>query len=184
MLFVTNMIPVSYMGRYQKDDKAGKAQLINNATIFIAAGTETTTTFLCGAVYHILSNPDVHSKLCQEIRSAAANVQDLNLDLLHSLSYLKACKDEAMRIYPPVPGTLTRLVPKGGGFICGRHVPENTVVGVNQWATYHNAANFKHPDGFHPERWLDVGEKGEYAGDRRNALQPFNYGPRKCIANE
>jgi cytochrome P450 len=126
----------------------------------------------------------VHSKLCLEIRSAAANVQDLNLDLLHSLSYLKACKDEAMRIYPPVPGILTRLVPKGGGFFCGKHVLENTVGGVNQWATYHSAANFKHPDEFRPERWLDSGEKGEYAGDRWNALQPFNYGPRKCIANE
>ena len=178
-----NMTPVSYMGRYQKDDKASKAQLVNNATIFIAAGTETTTTLLCGAVYHILSNPQVLSKLCLEIRSAAANVLDLNLDLIHHMSYLKACMNESLRIYPPVPGTLTRLVPKGGAHICGKYVPQNTVVGVNQWATYHNAENFKHPDDFRPDRWLDMGD-GEYTGDRRNALQPFNYGPRKCIANE
>jgi cytochrome P450 len=177
------MTLVSYMGRYQKDDKGSRAQLINNATIFIAAGTETTTTSLCGAVYHILSNPQVLTQLCQEIRGAAENVQDLNLDLIHNMTYLRACVNESLRIYPPVPGTLTRLVPKGGAYICGNHVPQNTVVGVNQWATYHNAKNFKHPDDFRPVRWLDI-EDGEYAGDHRNALQPFNYGPRKCIANE
>jgi cytochrome P450 len=171
------------MGRYQKDDKAGKAQLINNATIFIAAGTETTSTALCGAVYHILSNPRVLLKLCEEIRSATVNVSDLNLDLIYNMSYLKACMNESLRVYPPVPGTLTRVVPYGGAHICGKYVPQNTVVGVNQWATYHSVKNFKHPDRFCPDRWLDVRD-GDFAGDRRNALQPFNYGPRKCIANE
>jgi cytochrome P450 len=171
------------MKRYENDDKASKAQLVSNATIFIAAGTETTATLLCGALYHILSNPQVLSKLSQEIRSAAADVLDLNLDLIHNMTYLKACMNESLRIYPPVPGTLTRLVPKGGAYICGNYVPQNTVVGVNQWSTYHSAANFKHPDDFRPDRWIDA-ENGEYAGDRRNALQPFNYGPRKCIANE
>jgi cytochrome P450 len=176
------MMPVSYMGRQQKENKTS-GQLVSNATIFIAAGTETTTTFLCGAIYHILSNPQVLLKLCLEIREAAAHMSDLNLDLIDNMRYLKACMHESMRIYPPVSGTLTRVVSKGGAYICGSYVPENTVVGVNQWATYHSAKNFKHPDDFRPERWLDVGN-GEYAGDHRNALQPFSYGPRKCIANE
>jgi cytochrome P450 len=171
------------MKKYQKEDKASKIQLINNATIFINAGTETSTTLLCGAVYYILSNPHVLSKLTQEIRGAATNVQDLNLDLIHNMSYLKACMNESMRIYPPVPGTLTRLVPKGGAYIYGKYVPQGTVVGVSHWAAYHNAANFKYPDEFRPERWIDT-EDEQYTADRRHALQPFNYGPRKCIASE
>lgn len=178
-----NMASVSYMERYRKEDEASKIQLISNATIFIAAGTETTNTFLCGTVYYILSNPEVLSKLTEELRSAAANVKELNMELIYNLTYLKACVTESMRIYPPVPGTLTRVVPHGGAEICGRYVPQNTVVGINHWATYHNAANFKHPDDFHPDRWIDT-KNEQFIGDRRNALQPFNYGPRKCIANE
>lgn len=174
---------VSYMNRYQKEDKASKVQLINNATIFINAGTETSTTLLCGAIYYILSNPQVLSKLTEEIRGAVTNIRDLNLDLINSMSYLKACVNESMRIYPPVPGTLTRLTPKGGAYICGNYVPQDTVVGVSHWATYHNAANFKYPEEFRPERWIDI-ENVQYAGDRRHALQPFSYGPRKCIASE
>src|SRR5438045_1950293 len=113
------MTSVSYMEGYQKGDKASKVQLVNNATIFIVASTETTNSLLCGAVYHILSNPQVLSKLSQEIRSAAANILDLNLDLIYNMSYLNACMNESLRIYPPVVGTLTRLVPMGGAYICG-----------------------------------------------------------------
>lgn len=182
-MLLPNMTQVSYMKRYQKEDKVSKAQIINNATIFINAGTETSTTLLCGAVYYILSNPQVLSRLTREVRGAATHVRDLNLDLIYNLSYLKACVTESLRIYPPVPGTLTRLVPQGGAYICGQYVPQDTVVGVSHWATYHNGANFKYPDEFHPERWIDT-EDGQYTGDCRHALQPFNYGPRKCIASE
>ena len=99
------------------------------------------------------------------------------------MSCLEACTHESLRIYPSFPGTLTPLVPKGGAYICGNYIPQNTVVGVNQRATYHNAKKFKYPDDFRPGRWLDM-EDVEYAGDSRDALQPFSYGPRKCIANE
>ncbi|KAH6681917.1 cytochrome P450 [Halenospora varia] len=174
---------VSYMSRHSKNDPTSQTQLLNNATIFIAAGTETTSTLLCGAIYYILSSPAIYAKLKEEIRGAAKTFSDLNLDLVHNMTYLKAVINECYRIYPPVPGTLTRVIPRGGAYICGRYVPQNAIVGVNQWATYHSATNFKHPDDFHPERWMDEVDEA-FANDRRNALQPFNYGPRKCIANE
>ena len=173
---------VSYMMSFAKDDKESREKTINNVMVLIAAGPETTTSWLCATLYYALTNPSVLSKLCSEIRSSAQDVSDLNLDLLYNMTYLKACMDESIRIYPPVPGTLTRIVPKGGAYIYGKHLPEKTVVGVNQWATYHNANNFKHPDDFRPERWLDG--NNEYATDHRNTLQPFSYGPRKCIASE
>ncbi|KFZ25212.1 hypothetical protein V502_00308 [Pseudogymnoascus sp. VKM F-4520 (FW-2644)] len=172
---------VSYM-TFEKGGKKSVEKIINNTAVIIAASAETTTSWLCASMYYALINPLVLSKPRSEIRSAAQDVSDLNLDLLYSMTYLKACMEESIRIYPPVTGTFTRMVPKGGSHICGKHIPENTVVGVHQWATYHNANNFKHPDDFRPERWFDG--NNEYANDRRNALQPFSYGPRKCIGNE
>ncbi|KFZ02583.1 hypothetical protein V500_00082 [Pseudogymnoascus sp. VKM F-4518 (FW-2643)] len=173
---------VSSMMRFAKDDKDSRAKVINNATILIAAGPLEITSWLCASVYYTLADPSTWSRVCFEIRSSAREASNLNLDLVHNMIYLKACMDESTRMYPSMPGTLTRIVYNGGAHICGRHVPEKTVVGVNPWATYRNANNFNQPDEFRPERWLD--ENNEYATDRRNSLQPFGYGPRKCIANE
>jgi cytochrome P450 len=166
-----------------KYDEASQAQLTSTATLLIVAGTETTNSMLCGAIYLILSNPAVWTKLCQEIRGAAENASDLNVESTHSMDYLSACLEEAMRVYPSILGTLSRIAPKGGAYICEKFVPQYTVVGVNHWATYRNPKNFKYPDEFRPERWIDP-ENGEYSGDRRSALQPFSYWPRRCIGNE
>jgi cytochrome P450 len=60
-----------------------------------------------------------------------------------------------------------------------------TRVSVHHYATYRSGANFADPDVFAPERWLQDGRRGEegerYVGDRREALQPFAYGPRNCL---
>jgi cytochrome P450 len=166
-----------------KTSKTDDTQIINNATILIASPTGTTAPLMCATVYYILSNPAIHSKLRHEIRSAAAKASDLNMDVVNNMVFLKAVLTEAMRMKPPVAGTLTRVTPRGGVEICGRFVPGNTVVGVHHFATYHTARNFKYPDEFRPESWDDdVG--GEFEGDRREALQPFSVGPRKCIAYE
>ena len=48
----------------------------------------------------------------------------------------------------------------------------------NQYACYRSKTNFKNPDDYVPERWLD---DPEYASDQRKAFQPFSYGARNCI---
>lgn len=55
-----------------------------------------------------------------------------------------------------------------------------TAVSVSSWCAHHNAANFKDPDTFIPERWLD----GEYKSDDKLASRPFSLGPRGCIGKE
>jgi len=122
----------------------------------------------------------VKSKLVDEIRNAASKRSDLNLDIVSSMKYLKAVTDESIRIFPPILATFTRVVPSGGVSICGKYVPQGTVVGVNHWATYHSAKNFNHPDEFHPERWLE-NPPFEFANDSKDAMRPFSFGPRNCI---
>lgn len=62
--------------------------------------------------------------------------------------------------------------------ICGRWVAPGVRCSIHQYVAYHSAANFKDPDSFVPERWLG---DPRYADDRRDAWQPFSYGPRNCI---
>lgn len=86
---------------------------------------------------------------------------------------------EALRLFPPVPVGVPRVVPEPGKTIMGRYVAGGTRVSVHHYATYHSAANFNDPEDFVPERWL--GEIEKYADDRREACQAFAYGPRDCI---
>ena len=52
-------------------------------------------------------------------------------------------------------------------------------VGVQMWAATHNPKNFKDPDTFRPERWLDPN-----CTDQPGASNPFLLGPRACIGQK
>ncbi|XP_014557222.1 hypothetical protein COCVIDRAFT_37352 [Bipolaris victoriae FI3] len=147
-----------------------------NASAFMVAGTETTATLLSGLTYLLLMHPDKMKKVVEEVR--ALPQEDLTLEVLPRLQYLSACFQEAFRCYPPVPIGLPRVVPPGGGSICGEWVPEKTSVAVSQKAAYSSPLNFKDPKDFIPERWLPG---SGYDTDRKDVLQPFSYGPRNCI---
>ncbi|WYZ44180.1 hypothetical protein EsH8_VII_000616 [Colletotrichum jinshuiense] len=153
-------------------------QLEGNAGILIIAGSETTATLLSGATYLLLKNPEKMKKLTDEVRTTFQSGEEIDLTSVNKLSYMLACLDETLRVYPPVPTGLPRIVPKGGATIAGKFVPEDTTVAIHQWAMYHNEKNFKNPSLFHPERFLG---DAEYASDRKDALQPFHIGPRNCL---
>jgi cytochrome P450 len=52
-------------------------------------------------------------------------------------------------------------------------------VGVHMWSATRNPKNFKDPDTFRPERWIDP-----EGTDCLNASQPFLLGPRACIGQK
>ncbi|OCK73561.1 cytochrome P450 [Lepidopterella palustris CBS 459.81] len=149
-----------------------------NAAVFMIAGTETTATLLSGLTYFLLKNPSTMAKLVTEIRGAFAADEDITIEALARLEYLTACCEEALRMYPPVPAGMPRVVSSEGAIICGNFVPGGTTVYVSIFATNHSEANFKHHNSFIPERW--TGDE-RFASDNKFAFQPFSYGPRNCI---
>jgi cytochrome P450 len=162
----------------RSDDGMGDAtagmslkEMHGNATVFMNAGTETTATLLSGLTYYLLVNPDKMAKLVAEIRGAFTTEADITIDALAKLTYLNACIEEGLRMYPPISAGLPRRVPQEGAIIA-------VSVGVNHWATYQSTANFRNPGTFIPERFLG---DPEYANDNFAALQPFSTGPRNCI---
>lgn len=150
----------------------------SNGNIFMIAGTETTATALSGVTYRLLTNPDVLAELTAEIRGACSTTDDLTMETLARLKYLNAVLQEGLRMYPPVPIELPRRVAKGGVVVDGRWLPEDTVLGISQYATHHLEAHFKKPYEFHPERWLG---DPDFKDDRLSALEPFSVGPRNCL---
>lgn len=154
-------------------------EFFKNAAVLIIAGTETTSSWLTGIFYYLLSNPSILREAVEEVRERFARKEDITTLSVQSLGYMKACMKEAMRMYPPVRFGAPRRVPGFGDMICGQCVPGNTVVGVHQWATYRGAKNFKDPDEYKPQRWLGG---DEFAGDKLDAVKGWGFGPRTCIA--
>ncbi|CAP80267.1 Pc12g06400 [Penicillium rubens Wisconsin 54-1255] len=151
-------------------------QIAAHASDFVIAGSETTATTLSCIVYYLTKNPSVYQKATQEIRDRFERFEDINSTAALQLKYLHALALEAMRIYPPLPLALPRVVPKGGDTIDGHFVAEGTIVSVNPVAACLSTKNFDAPLEFRPERWLESD-----LVDDHEASQPFSMGPRACL---
>ncbi|PSR83723.1 benzoate 4-monooxygenase cytochrome P450 [Coniella lustricola] len=158
-----------------------RGEINSNAALMLNAGTETTATLLNGAVWHILRSPIVYRRLQNELRAKFARYEDITLSGVNSAPYLCAVISETLRVFPAAAAGFGRVVPRGGEFISRTFVPKGTVVSVSQYAAYRSEENFTNPEAFAPERWLVLLGDPAYAGDKRAAHQPFNYGPRSCL---
>ncbi|KAF7180412.1 hypothetical protein CNMCM7691_009580 [Aspergillus felis] len=156
----------------------GVDELTSNAQVLIVAGSETTASLLCGVTYFLLQNSAAYQQLVNEVRSTFSSEKEINFVSVNQLSYMLACLNEALRMYPPVANALPRVVPKGGARILGQYIPEQTYVAIPQWALYRREEYFTEPNAFHPERFLG---DSRFANDQRDALQPFSVGPRNCL---
>ncbi|KAJ5658528.1 uncharacterized protein N7484_002177 [Penicillium longicatenatum] len=177
---VTEERPDLIEGLLKKKDELnlGVDKLVSNAEILIIGGSETTASLLSGVTYLLLQNPEAHQILKDEVRSAFHSEEDITLLSVNQLSYMLACLDEAMRMYPPIANGLPRVCPKGGSQVLGIFIPENTNLSIHQWALYRREEYFKDPNSFHPERFLGY---PEFINDRRDVFQPFHIGPRNCL---
>lgn len=89
-------------------------EMHSNATLFMTAGTETTGSTLSGITYLLTRNPDKLKKLQEELRTTISSSDSVRASDLAQLKYLNAVISETLRIYPPVPTGLPRVVPREG----------------------------------------------------------------------
>ncbi|KAI1078406.1 cytochrome P450 ClCP1 [Whalleya microplaca] len=154
------------------------SRMASNAGTLIVAGSETTATLLCGAVFLLTTHPENLQRLVEEVRTSFNSDEEITLTSVSKLTYMLACLNEALRRYPPVPAGLPRVVPKGGAYILDKFVPEGTAVAVWQHAVNHDPHFWTEPQTFAPERFMG---DPKFKGDRLDAMQPFSVGPRNCI---
>ena len=174
----------SYVDR-QNDSKEGSMSIDEmevNAALFIAAGSDTISSALAGTFYLLLRNPSTLTKLQAELDDEFATPTDVTMLRLGRLPYLNAVVHEALRMYPPIPGELRRLVPAEGATISDRFIPGGNVITIYALAMSDNADNFANPKLFAPERWLSSENRPTWAAnDALGASQPFSIGPRDCV---
>ncbi|KAL8737128.1 MAG: hypothetical protein Q9181_001999 [Wetmoreana brouardii] len=101
-------------------------QLAAHASDFVIAGSETTATTLTVATYFLCRYPLVLQKLQTEVRMTFTKYEQINGASAANLKYLHAVCLEALRVFPPLPLALPRVVPPGGDTVDGCFVPEES----------------------------------------------------------
>ncbi|RDL35462.1 uncharacterized protein BP5553_07393 [Venustampulla echinocandica] len=155
-------------------------ELLETVVALMVGGSESTASVLSGLTYHLLRNPPVMAKLTDAIRTSYKSPDEINLTNVSNVTYLVAVLNEALRLFPPVPGALRRITPPEGCTISGHFIPGDTKVAVDLYAAGHSALNFTRPKEFIPERWL-ADPPLEFKGDNRKVCQSFSAGPRNCL---
>ncbi|XP_054161042.1 ecdysone 20-monooxygenase-like [Oppia nitens] len=146
---------------------------------FIAGGIFTVSNTLCFLFYHLAANPDAQQRLYEEIRDVMGDNSDgnddLTVDMLAHMPYLKACVAECFRLTNPVPGIMRVMTEPT--VLSGYHIPANTVVFSHLMVTSRLKQYFEDPLSYRPERWLDTNRLNRY---HRFASIPFGFGNRMC----
>lgn len=111
--------------QHKSDDCLSEIEIERTAATMIVAGSETTGTCLAGILNHLLKHRDVLEELVHEIRTRYFSEEEIDQDSLVRLPYLRAVMQEGLRIAPPVPTGMPRIVPPGGANVCGHWLSEN-----------------------------------------------------------
>ncbi|KIJ45960.1 hypothetical protein M422DRAFT_29605 [Sphaerobolus stellatus SS14] len=152
--------------------------LIMEASLAIAAGSDTTSTMMSNMWYYLLSNPSAYKKLQREIDSEFPPGVEISASpVLGDLGYLNAVINEALRLQPVLPSGTQRVLPKGNGpvMVAGQMIPEGTVVQIPAYTVHRDPKYFPNqPEAFRPERWLENNVNVQ-------AFFPFSWGPGNCV---
>nr|BED42936.1 cytochrome P450 monooxygenase [Trametes versicolor] len=171
------------------------SRLIDDGVLAIVAGADTTSSALTSILYCLLTHPDACQKLQAEIDQFYPPGEDPSDVKRHlDMHYLTAVINEGMRVWPPVPSGVQRLVPHNSGGVTfgSTFLPAGTAVSLHTYSIFHDPRNFSpRPSDFWPERWLlaagrisraDAGLAADAPFAHNDAaFTPFSHGPMNCV---
>ncbi|KAB8304148.1 hypothetical protein EYC80_003567 [Monilinia laxa] len=151
--------------------------LVDEAFMFVIAGTDSSGNTMANALYYILSSPSISSRLFKELQDNGITSQEsFDCKLVQRLPYLTAVLKETMRIYTLAPGLFPRIVPDEGVTIGDHYIPAGTVISETIHSVHHNPSIFPSPSTFNPERWLNDHDKA-----LEKFFVPYSKGSRACL---
>lgn len=150
-------------------------EIRDEVVIIFVAGHETTAAAMTFVWYLLSKHPWAEAKLHQEL-AAVLGGRPPKFEDLERLPYTRQVIQEAMRLYPPVPG-LTGRTAVADDVVCGYRIPKGANVAVMPWILHRHQTLWEQPDRFEPDRFSTENS----AGRDRFAWLPFSAGPRICI---
>ncbi|EEQ83287.2 uncharacterized protein BDCG_00092 [Blastomyces dermatitidis ER-3] len=154
-----------------------------------SGGTTTTADFLSALLYHLSLPENKHhqDKLRQELQaftsgtSPTASTEHIPLSQLQTLPYLNGILRETLRISPPIPFSLPRLVKTKDQdvSVLGMKIDPGTIISIQPYTLHRDPETFPNPDVWEPERW-QVPITSPAHRQMQRMLIPFGYGQRMC----
>ncbi|XP_012844681.1 PREDICTED: geraniol 8-hydroxylase-like [Erythranthe guttata] len=145
-------------------------------TELFIGGTDSSTTTVEWAMTELIRNPNILSKLRQELSEKITNGKTVQEQDLPQLPYLTAVIKETMRLHPPSPLLLPRRAEQEVE-IHGFTIPKNTRIWLNVLSITRDPKSWDGPTCFVPERFLD--SDIDFRG-RVFSFIPFSSGRRIC----
>lgn len=155
-------------------------RITDEAFILTGAGTGTTAWCLGVATFHLLSNPQILTRLKKDLKAA---IPDTNVDpplpVLEQIPYLVAIVQEALRLSYGVSSRIERISPDKALTYTepsGKtwSIPAGTPLAMTSVLIHHNEAIFPNNRSFVPERWIEDPRLDRY-------LVSFSKGSRACL---
>lgn len=152
--------------------------LIAQSILFLLAGFETSSTVLSFTAYELALNPEIQSKLREEILRVLQKYDGkCTYDAVHEMEYLDMVIHESMRKHPPVARmdrkcTKEYLIPETNITL----KPEASV-SIPVMGLHYDSQYYPDPERFDPTRF----SAEEKAKRSPYVYLPFGSGPRNCI---
>lgn len=143
---------------------------------FIVAGSEATSITLSYALWLLIKHPDVLLRLRNELETLRSGYTATDLA---ALPYLESVLRETLRVYPPAPSPMPRVVPVEGLKIENVEYPPGTIISAQPYSLHRDQELFEDPEVFRPQRWMEATEDQKVR--MLKAFIPFSAGQRGCI---
>jgi cytochrome P450 len=145
-------------------------QLIDEITILIIAGHETTANALAWTLYLLARHPQEQDRL--RLEASSCNVSEAVTS-----DYINRVIRESMRLYPPawISDRISMIDDAFGSY----DIPAGTIMVLFYYGLHRDAMHWSDPLAFKPGRFL----KENFDRDKSKAYYPFGAGPRLCIGN-
>ncbi len=173
---IPNVLAMLLAAQDEDGEGMSERQIRDEVITLFLAGHETTAISLSWTFLLLAQNPDVASKLRNELVTILGN-RVPTMEDLPKLLYTEKVVKESMRLYPPAWRVGREAVRDCE--IAGYRVPAGSQVILPQWTLHRDARYFPEPLRFNPDRWSPAMEEEL----PKFAYFPFGGGARRCIGD-
>lgn len=181
---------MSYVARLVNRNQLSTDEIASTSGPLLMAGVDTTAYVLSWLYLNLASNPEVQTKLAQELKSVLNGADVISLEQMNSLPYLRACIRESHRLTPPAPIQAKSLeddidIIDNGKSYQGK---AGTRFSLNLRAFPMDPKYVSNPSAYQPERFLPDAIKRRKGTpseviDHPSFADPFGRGKRRCLGS-
>jgi cytochrome P450 len=185
----TDFVNPSFIERLVHRDNLSLDQIAETQTPLLMAGVDTTAYVMSWFYLNMASNPDIQTKLANELKETLNGADVTTVEQMESLTYLKQCFRESHRLTPTAPISIKTIeqdidvVTNDKAYT----IPAGQRISLNLRGLPMDPVYVENPTAFSPERFSQSaiearrGTPSAVALDHPYMNDPFGRGKRRCL---